>query len=194
MEKTLYNLAQAFSGESQARNRYTFYAKVARAEGYEKISEVFLLTANQEKEHAHWLMKMIKSLKAQSGQNDLTLKVETEVVTTYGTTIENLNSAISGENHEYTSMYPEFAQVAEEEGLFDVASRLRAIARAEEHHEERYKKILEQLNADTFFKKVEEVSWVCLECGYQYKGFEPPLICPSCDHPRSFYEKKCEQF
>ncbi|MDD4409182.1 MAG: ferritin family protein [Candidatus Pacebacteria bacterium] len=194
MEKTLHNLAQAFTGESQARNRYTFYAKIARTEGYEKIAEVFLLTADQEKTHAHWLMKMINSLKARSGQNDLTMKVEAEVPTVHGTTMENLDAAISGENHEYTSMYPEFARVAEEEGLPEVAARLRAIAKAEEHHEERYKKILEQLKAGTLFKKDEEVCWVCRECGYQYVGSEPPALCPSCDHPTAFYEKKCEEF
>ncbi len=194
MEKTLYNLGQAFAGESQARNRYTFYAKVARAEGYERVAEIFLLTADQEKEHAHWIMKMIRSLKEKAGNTDLMLKVEAEVPTVYGTTIENLNSAISGENHEYTSMYPDFAKEAEEEGFPEVAARLRSIAKAEEHHEERYKKILEQLVAGTFFKKEEEIYWICRECGYQHFGFEPPAVCPSCDHARSFYERKCEQF
>jgi len=194
MEKTLHNLAQAFSGESQARNRYTFYAKVARAEGYERVAEIFLLTADQEKEHAHWIMKMIRSLKEKAGNTDSMLRVEAEVPTVYGTTIENLNSAISGENHEYTSMYPDFAKEAEAEGFPEVAARLRSIAKAEEHHEERYKKILEQLVASTFFKKEEEIYWVCRECGYQHFGFEPPAMCPSCDHARSFYERKCEQF
>jgi rubrerythrin len=194
MEKTLRNLAQAFTGESQARNRYTFYSKVARTEGYERVSEVFLLTADQEREHAHWLMKLIRSLKEKSGQTELTLTVEAEVPTTYGTTIENLRAAISGENHEYTSMYPEFAKVAEEEGFPEIAVRLRAIAKAEEHHEERYKKILEQLEAGTFFKKEEEIYWICRECGYQHFGTEPPALCPSCDHAKSFYERKCEQF
>jgi rubrerythrin len=194
MQNTLNNLAKAFIGESQARNRYTFYAKIARSEGYEKIGEIFLLTADQEKEHAHWLMKMINSLKEKLGQKELTLKVEGEVPTVYGTTIENLTSAIKGENYEYTSMYPEFAKIAESEGLGEIATRLRSIAKAEEHHEERYKKILEKLENDTFFKKDEEVYWVCRECGYQYFGFEPPVTCPSCDHTRSFYEKKCEQF
>lgn len=194
MEKTLNNLAQAFAGESQARNRYTFYAKVARAEGYERVAEIFLLTADQEKEHAHWIMKMIRSLKEKAGNTDSMLRVEAEVPTVYGTTIENLNSAISGENHEYTSMYPDFAKDAEEEGFPEVAARLRSIAKAEEHHEERYKKILEQLVAGTFFKKEEEIYWICRECGYQHFGFEPPVMCPSCDHARSFYERKCEQF
>lgn len=194
MENTLNNLAKAFVGESQARNRYTFYAKVAKTEGYEKINEIFLLTADQEREHAHWLMKLIRSLKEKAGQKDLTLKVEAEVPTVYGTTIENLKAAINGENFEYTSMYPEFARIAEEEGFGEIGARLRSIAKAEEHHEERYKKILEQLEKDSFFKKEEETYWVCRECGYQHFGFEPPALCPSCDHAKSFYEKKCEEF
>jgi rubrerythrin len=194
MENTLNNLAKAFVGESQARNRYTFYAKVAKTEGYEKINEIFLLTADQEREHAHWLMKLIRSLKEKAGQNDLTLKVEAEVPTVYGTTIENLKAAIKGENFEYTSMYPEFARIAEEEGFPEIGARLRSIAKAEEHHEERYKKILEQLENNSFFKKEKETYWVCRECGYQHFGFEPPALCPSCDHAKSFYEKKCEEF
>ena len=194
MKNTLQNLAKAFTGESQARNRYTFYAKVARNEGYEKIAEVFVLTADQEKEHAHWLMKLIVELQNRVGENGKALQVEAEVPTVYGTTIENLKAAIAGENYEYTSMYPEFANIAESEGLTEIAIRLRSIAKAEEHHEERYKKILVQLEAGTLFKKNEETNWVCRECGYQHFGLEAPIKCPSCDHERSFYEKKCEEF
>lgn len=194
MKNTLQNLAKAFAGESQARNRYTFYAKVARNEGYEKIAEVFTLTADQEKEHAHWLMKLIVLLQEKMGETGEVLTIEAEVPTVYAKTIDNLKAAISGENFEHTSMYPEFANIAESEGLMEIAARLRSIAKAEEHHEERYKKILAQLEAGTFFKKNEEITWVCRECGYQHSGFEPPMKCPSCDHERSFYERKCEEF
>ncbi|MFA5080637.1 MAG: ferritin family protein [Candidatus Paceibacterota bacterium] len=194
MKNTLQNLAKAFVGESQARNRYTFYAKIARNEGYEKIGEVFALTADQEKAHAHQLIKLIVDLQNRLGESGINLIVETEVPTVHGTTIENLKSAIKGENFEHISMYPEFADIAESEGLIEIATKLRSIAKAEAHHEERYQKILVQLEAGTFFKKEEEVYWVCRECGYQHFGFEPPAKCPSCDHERSFYEKKCEEF
>jgi len=194
MKNTLQNLAKAFTGESQARNRYTFYAKAAKKEGYERIAEIFTLTADQEKEHAHWLMKLIVELQNKLGESSQALKVEADVPTVYATTIDNLKAAIAGENYEYTSMYPEFANVAEAEGLGEIAARLRAIAKAEEHHEERYKKILEQVEAGRFFKKDEQIIWVCRECGYQHYGFEPPIKCPSCDHEKSFYERKCEEF
>ncbi|MCK9578094.1 rubrerythrin family protein [bacterium] len=194
MKNTLQNLAKAFTGESQARNRYTFYAKAARKDGYEKIAEIFTLTADQEKEHAHWLMKLIVELQTRAGETGIALQVEADVPTVYGTTIDNLKAAIAGENYEYTSMYPEFANIADSEGLTEIAIRLRSIAKAEEHHEERYKKILTQLEAGTYFKKDEEITWVCRECGYQHIGFEPPMKCPSCDHERSFYERKCEEF
>ncbi|MFA6251986.1 MAG: rubrerythrin family protein [Candidatus Paceibacterota bacterium] len=194
MKNTLQNLAKAFTGESQARNRYTFYAKVAKKEGYERIAEIFTLTADQEKEHAHWLMKLMVELQNKLGEQNQPLKVEADVPTVYATTVDNLKAAIAGENYEYTSMYPEFATVAEAEGLGEIADRLRAIAKAEEHHEERYKKILEQVETGKFFKKDEQITWVCRECGYQHLGFEPPIKCPSCDHEKSFYERKCEEF
>jgi rubrerythrin len=194
MKNTLQNLAKAFVGESQARNRYTFYAKVAKKEGYEKIAEIFTLTADQEKEHASWLMRLIVELQSKLGESGSPVGVEAEMPTVYGTTIENLKAAIGGENYEYNTMYPSFADVAESEGLTEIATRLRSIAKAEEHHEERYKKILAQLEAGTLFKKEEEIYWVCRECGYQHFGFEPPIKCPSCDHEKSFYERKCEEF
>jgi rubrerythrin len=189
MNQTIQNLTKAFIGESQARNRYTFYAKTARNEGYEKIAEIFSLTADQEKEHAKWLYKLINGMK----QEDI-IKVEAEAPLTLGTTIENLESAINGENYEHVTMYPEFAETAEQEGYQEIAQRLRSIAKAEEHHEERYIKVLKQLKEGKIFKKKEEVSWVCRECGYQTIGLEPPEICPSCDHPKSYYELKCENY
>ena len=180
--KTLENLVKAFAGESMARNRYTFYAKVAKKEGYVFVSRVFLETAENEKEHAENLLKFMQGLK---GDNSVEVDIEAPVV--WGTTIENLKAAIAGENYEYTKMYPEFAEVAEKEGYDEMAERLRAIARAEEHHEKRYKKLLEAIENDTMFRRDKEVAWVCLECGYIHYGTEPPEECPSCGHPKGYY-------
>ena len=195
MQETIKNLAKAFVGESQARNRYTFYAKAAIKEGYEQIGAIFQDTADQEKTHAKRLFEHIQELKKDS-QGDLNeIKVEEAAVPTiYGTTAENLKAAIAGENWEHTSMYPEFAAVAEKEGLPGIAQRLRSIAKAEEHHEERYIKLLKEVEAGTIFKKGKEIWWACRECGYQHFGVEPPEKCPSCDHPRAFYQVKCEEF
>ena len=193
MEKqTLSNLAKAFVGESQARNKYTFYAKVARKEGYEQIAEIFLITAENEKEHASWLYKLLNELKKKYKVKEVS--IDTSVSITLGTTIENLKAAIAGENYEYTKMYPEFADVAEKEGFKDIAKRLRAIAVAEQHHEERYKKLLKELESKTIFKKDKEVWWVCRECGYVHFGKTPPKECPSCSHPMGFYQIKCEEY
>ncbi len=194
MKKTLENLAKAFVGECQARNRYTFYSKVAKKEGFEQIAEIFLITAENEREHASWLFKLIQELKKKSGESLEEIKIEASVPTIFGTTKENLKSAIAGENYEYTKMYPEFAEIAEEEGFPEIASRLRAIAVAEKHHEERYKKILKEVEAGTVFKKEKEVWWVCRECGYVHFGKEPPEVCPSCGHERGFYQVKCEEY
>ena len=188
--RTEQNLLKSFAGESQAKNRYEFFAKQAKKEGYEQISRIFQETANQEKEHATWLMRMIEEF---DGGEEITLD-GVSVPTVLGTTQENLKAAVAGENYEHTKMYPEFADVAEEEGFQEVADRLRSIAKAEQHHEERYNKILKELEAGTFFKKDKEVAWVCRECGYEYVGLEPPEKCPSCDHDRSYYELKCEAF
>jgi rubrerythrin len=194
MISTIENLTKAFIGESQARNRYTFYAKVARKEGFEQIAEIFLTTADNERGHASWLFKLINELKKKSNENLDEIKVEAGAPTILGTTSENLKAAIAGENYEHTEMYPEFADVAEKEGFLEIAKRLRAIARAEEHHEERYKKLLKEVEAGTVFKKEKEVWWVCRECGYVHFGTEPPERCPSCDHARSFYQIKCEEY
>ncbi len=190
-KKTLENLAKAFVGESQARNRYSFYASVAKKEGYEKIAEVFNLTADQEKQHAKWLLRLINQIK-EGGMEEVVVGADVPLI--FSTTIDNLKAAIAGENHEYTSMYPKFAEIAREEGYPEIATRLEAIAKAEEHHEERYKKILTELEKGTFFEKEEEVYWVCRECGYHILSKSAPEICPSCDHPQSYYELKCEEF
>lgn len=194
MENTIENLTKAFIGESQARNRYTFYSKVAKKEGFEQIAEIFLITADNEREHASWLFKLINELKKKSGESLDEIKVEAAAPTILGNTAENLKAAIAGENYERTTMYPGFADVAEKEGFPEIANRLRAIAVAETHHEERYKKLLKEVEAGTVFKKEKEVWWVCRECGYVHYGQEPPERCPSCDHERSFYQIKCEEY
>jgi len=190
MRRTVENLAKAFVGESQARNRYTFYAKVAKKEGYEQIAEIFLVTAENEREHASWLFRLLNELKGELKE----ITVDAPVPIVLGNTEENLRAAIAGENYEHTKMYPEFAKVAEEEGLPEVAKRLRAIAVAEKHHEERFAKLLKEVQNGTVFRKPQPVWWVCRECGYEHYGTEPPEVCPSCGHPRSFYQVKCEQY
>lgn len=195
MEETLKNLCKAFIGESQARNRYTYYAKIAKKEGYEKISQIFLVTAEQEKVHAKRLFEHIQEIKKKL-KKDVNIEIPVDAVTptTYAKTEDNLQAAINGENYEHTEMYPEFADVADKEGLKDVAKRLRSIAVAEKHHEERYQKLLDQVKNKTFFKKSKKVWWVCLECGYAVYAEEPPEKCPSCDHARAYYELKCEEY
>ncbi|MDH3324804.1 MAG: rubrerythrin family protein [Candidatus Peregrinibacteria bacterium] len=191
MKKTLENMSKAFIGESQARNRYTIYAKVAKKEGYEQISEVFLQTADQEREHAKWLFRMINEIKGEGMEE---IAVEASAPTTFGTTAENLKAAIAGENYEYTSMYPEFAEIAGEESLPEIADRLQAIAVAETHHEERFKKLLEQLEKGTLFKKDHELVWICRKCGYMHSGASAPDECPSCDHPTAYFQVQCETY
>jgi len=184
--KTEKNLLTAFAGESQARNRYTYFASQAKKEGYEQISGIFLETADNEKEHAKQLFMFLEG-----GELEISAVFPAGVI---GNTKENLKASAAGENFEWTKMYPEFADVAEKEKLPEIAKRLRAIAKAEEHHEERYKKLLKEMEAGTVFKKQKEVWWVCRECGYVHFGKQPPERCPSCDHERSFYQIKCEEY
>jgi rubrerythrin len=194
MSETIKNLAKAFIGESQARNRYTMYSKVAKKEGYEQIAEIFLLTADNEREHAAKLFEEIQNLKKVSDEDLSKIVVEAEAPTDYGTTAENLKAAIAGENWEHVTMYPEFAATAESEGYEKIAARLTSIAKAEEHHEERYIKLLKSVEEGTVFKKDEEVWWVCRECGYAHFGKEAPEECPSCNHARAYYQLKCETY
>jgi rubrerythrin len=188
--QTLENLIKAFIGESQARNRYTFYASIARKEGYEQISEIFEITANNEKEHAETLFEFIQKLKDDAGE----LEVKAVAPLTLGSTAENLRSAIAGEHYENSIMYPEFAEVAEKEGFPEIASRLRAIAVAEKHHEERYKKLLSLVEEGKVFKRDEEVIWVCRKCGYVHRGKEPPEECPSCGHSKNYFQLLSEEY
>ncbi len=194
MKKTMENLAKAFIGESQARNRYTLYSKVAKKEGYIQLSDIFLITAENEREHAKWLMKMIQGLKEEIGEAPDEITVEAAAPIIYGTTVDNLKSAIAGEHYENSEMYPGFADVAEEEGLLDISDRLRAIGHAEVHHEDRYTRILEQIEAGTVWNKEEDVEWNCTKCGHIFYGTEPPEKCPSCDHPSKYFEIKCEKY
>jgi rubrerythrin len=191
MKRTLECLTKAFIGESQARNRYSYYSKVAKKEGYEQIAALFIETAEQEKVHAKRLFEHIQEFKQAEPNEDLSeIKVEAGMPTVYSDTKANLQAAAEGENYEYTTMYPEFANIAEEEGYVKIAARMRSIAKAEQHHEERYKKFIDQLEKGTVFEKAKEVSWVCRECGYVHTGKTPPQECPSCDHPQAYYEVK----
>lgn len=194
MKKTLENLVKAFVGESQARNRYTLYASKAKKEGYLQIAEIFLLTAEQEKEHAEWFFKMAQIFVEKEGLEMPKLDTMTTTMLTLGDTLTNLETAISGENEEYADLYPEFARVAKEEWYLAFFVRIQAIMNAERHHEERYKKIYEQLKAETLLEKEEEVEWMCTKCGYIHKGKRPPEQCPSCDHDSTYYVVKSENY
>jgi len=184
--RTERNLLTAFADKSQARNRYTFYASQARKEGYEQISAIFLDTANNEKEHAKRLFKFLEG-----GEVEITAAFPAGII---GNTEENLKAAASGENFEHTTMYPEYAKVAEEEGFPQIAAVLRAIAVAEKSHEERYLKLLENIQKGQVFKREEEVYWRCSNCGYIHHGTAAPEVCPACDHPQSYYELWCPNY
>lgn len=187
---TLENLIKAYVGESQARNRYSFYSSVARKEGFEQISEVFQLTADNEKEHAETFFKLIQDLKGKA--NEIAIDAMAPLV--LGKTADNLKAAIAGEHEECCHLYPMFAEQAEKEGLDKVAAKFRAISTVEKHHEERYKEILELVESGTFFKRGEQVIWVCRKCGYVHIGKQPPTKCPSCGHETAFFQRLCEKY
>ena len=178
--QTEKNLLIAFAGESQARNKYTYFAEVAKKEGYQQIAAIFLETAEQEKVHAKRLFSFLEG-----GAVEITAAYPAGKI---GTTAENLQAAIDGEHYENTTMYPEFADVAEKEGFKKIAVILRSIAVAETHHEERYRKLLNDLQNGTVFKKKKVVKWVCRNCGYVYEGTEPPKVCPACGEPEEYFE------
>ncbi|HKL44140.1 MAG TPA: ferritin family protein [Candidatus Absconditabacterales bacterium] len=194
MKETIKNLTMAFVGESQARNRYDLYAKIAKKEGYVQIAKIFEETALQEKQHAKWFFNMLQEVKKDEGLDINMIDVPTSTASRYGDTLTNLKTAIEGENEEYSELYPKFAKVAEEEGYLEFAKRIRAIMVSEMHHEERFKKLYEQVKAETVFKKEEEIERVCMECGYVHKGKNAPELCPSCDHPTGHYIRKCEEY
>ncbi|MBT3323661.1 rubrerythrin family protein [archaeon] len=187
--ETINNLIKAYIGECQARNRYTFYAKIAKKESFELVSSIFLETAEQEKVHAKRLFEHIQELKK---EEEINLEVTVPLV--YSKTKENLKAAINGENFEHTKMYPEFADIAEKEGFEKIAKRLRSIAKAEEHHEQRFQRLLELIENNKMFKRDEEQVWICRECGYIHNGIEAPEDCPSCDHPRAYYQIQNENY
>ena len=194
MNQTIQNLTKAFIGESQARNRYTFYAKVAKKEGFEQIAEIFLITADNEKEHAKRLFEHIQELKKKNREKLDEIIVEAVAPTIYSKTIDNLKAAIQGERYEHTKMYPGFAKTAKQEGFPKIAARMQSIAVAEKHHEERFKQLFKIVQTNKVFKKNKKVWWVCRECGYVHFAKQAPKKCPSCDHPQSFYQVKCENY
>jgi len=184
--KTEKNLLAAFAGESQARNRYTYFASVARTEGFEQISGIFQETADNEKEHAKVFFKHLEG-------GDATIEA-TYPAGKIGTTGENLLAAAEGEKLEWGTLYPNFEKVAREEGFDKVAESFKEIAEVEAQHEKRYRKLLENVENKTVFKKDKVVKWKCRNCGYVHEGNEAPKVCPACKHPQSFYELLCENY
>jgi rubrerythrin len=173
LSKTEDNLKVAFAGESQARNKYTYFASVARKEGLEQIAAIFEETADNEKEHAKRIFNFLKGI---------------------GSTKQNLKTAAEGEHYEWTEMYPEFEKVAREEGLTEIADFFKEVGEVEEEHEKRYNTLLKNLEEGTVFKKDKVVKWKCRNCGYVHEGNEPPEECPACKHSQSYYELLCENY
>lgn len=178
--KTEKNLLTAFAGESQARNRYSYYASKAKKEGFVQVSAIFEETANQEKEHAKSLFKFLEG-----GEVEISAAFPAGVI---GSTADNLKAAAGGEHHEWESMYPEFAEIARQEGFDKIAATFEAIAVAEKHHEKRYLDLLSNIKAGTVFKKSEKVVWRCRNCGYLREGNEAPDVCPACMHAQAHFE------
>ncbi|WP_039766702.1 rubrerythrin [Caldicellulosiruptor sp. F32] len=171
--QTEKNLWAAFAGESQARNKYTYFASQARKEGYEQIAAIFEETAENEKEHAKLFFKFLNGI---------------------GNTAENLKAAAEGEHYEWSEMYKEFARVAREEGFDEIATAFEFVAKVEEKHEERYRKLLENVENGKVFVKDDVVVWKCRNCGYVHVGKEAPKVCPTCKHPQSFFEIRAENY
>ncbi len=173
--KTEANLMTAFAGESQARNKYTYFASKAKKEGYEQIAQIFTDTANNEKEHAKIWFKLLNGGEV-------------------GTTKDNLKAAAEGENYEWTDMYATFAKEAKEEGFDHIAFLFEEVAKIEKEHEERYMTLLGNVNDDMVFKKGEKTVWICRNCGYVYEGEEAPKVCPVCSHPQSYFELRSKNY
>jgi len=178
--KTETNLMAAFAGESQARNRYTYFASKAKKDGFVQIADAFEETANQEKEHAKRFFKFLEG-----GEVEIQAAFPAGVI---GSTLENLKASAAGENHEHTVMYPEFAKVAREEGFDAIAMVFDAISVAEKQHEKRYNDLAKNVEAGTVFSKSESVTWRCRNCGYVHDGKEAPEACPACAHPQAHFE------
>ncbi len=184
--QTEKNILTAFAGESQARNRYTYFASQAKKDGLVQVSAIFEETANQEKEHAKRLFKMLEG-----GEVEVKAAFPAGVI---GTTAENLKESAGGENYEWTEMYPGFAKTAREEGFEDIAKVFESIAVAEKQHEKRYQGVLANINAGTVFKKDKAITWRCRNCGYLHDGTEAPGECPACAHPQAHFEMLCENW
>lgn len=184
--KTEKNILTAFAGESQARNRYTYFASKAKKEGYVQIYDIFTETADQEKEHAKRLFKFLEG-----GEVEINAAFPAGVI---GDTIDNLKASAAGENYEHTIMYPEFARIADEEGFSEVAAVMRAIAVAEKQHEKRYLALAKNIEEGKVFKKDEPVVWRCKNCGYIHVGTEAPEKCPACAHPKAYFELLAENW
>lgn len=180
--RTEQNLLKSFAGESLARSRYTFFASVAKKEGYEQIAGVFMETAEQEKEHAKKFFKYLEG-----GMVEITASYPAGIIST---TAENLRAAAEGENEEWADLYPEFAKIAEEEGFPAIATTFKMVARVEAEHEARYRKLLERVETGKFFEEETEIEWQCRNCGYVHKGKKAPQLCPACQHPQAYFERK----
>lgn len=180
--KTEQNLLKSFAGESQARSRYTFFASVAKKEGFEQIAGVFMETAEQEKEHAKKFFKYLEG-----GMVEITACYPAGVI---GTTAENLKAAAEGENEEWADLYPEFARIAQEEGFPQIANTFKQVAKVEAEHEARYRTLLSRVTEGKVFEREEEIEWQCRNCGYVIKGKKAPQKCPACEHPQAYFEPK----
>ncbi|HQB78156.1 MAG TPA: rubrerythrin family protein [Tenuifilaceae bacterium] len=184
--ETEKNLLKAFAGESQAKNRYTFFAKVAKEEGYEQIAALFMETALQEEMHAKTFFKYLEG-----GMVEITASYPAGIIST---TAENLRAAAMGEHEEWADLYPMFAEIAEKEGFKRIATTFKMIAKVEKEHEERYLKLLKNVEEGKVFEKDEEIEWVCRKCGYVHKGKKALKNCPVCDHPTAYFEEKAENY
>lgn len=184
--ETEKNLLKSFAGESQARNRYNYFASVAKKEGYVQISKAFEETADQEKEHAKRFFKFLKG--------DMVEITATYPAGKIGTTAENLLASANGENEEWTELYPEFARIAREEGFEEIAKVWEAVSISEKQHESRFRGLLANLEAQTVFKKEEKVIWRCINCGYVHEGLEAVDVCPACAHSKAYFELLSENW
>ena len=184
--KTEKNLLASFAGESQARNRYTYFASVAKKAGYEQIAAIFLETAENEKEHAKKFFKLLEG-----GEVEITASYPAGII---GDTIENLEAAASGEHLEWTELYREAEAVANEEGFSEIANLFKQIAKVEAEHEERYRKLAKNIKDDKVFKKDTVIKWKCRNCGYAHENKDAPEKCPACAHPKSYFEVGCENY
>jgi rubrerythrin len=184
--QTEQNLLKAFAGESQARNRYTFFASKARKDGFEQIAAFFEETAAQEKEHAKLFFKLLEG-----GMVEITASFPAGVI---GSTAENLLASADGEHEEWNLLYPEFARIAEEEGFEQVANTFKLVATVEKRHEARYRKLLQNIENNEAFKRSDKVVWACRNCGYTHNDEEAPELCPCCLHPQAFFELQAENY